>query len=270
MFKKFSIRMAVSMCSGLLITVLALAQGFSSNSASPSQVTHFKPEQISAFSTKVERALSGTGARVAIVARMGRPLSELPEGMHFTHVAFAVAEEKTDASGKKSTGYVMQNLYQLDDHPDQSELVQDVPVDFFKGVVTLESGVIIPSPDLQAKLLKVIASPTYAQLHQREYSLIANPYTLGRQNCTEFVLDVVNAAMYQTSDIHLIKAKEKAQFVAQPVNVSAFKLLLGAMFKAEIFISDHPGAPETATFERLAVYLQKYDPGTKVQTMGPD
>ena len=270
MHMKFSRRIAVAVCTGLLITVLAFAQGFSSNSASPSQVVHFKPEQIRAFSQKVEHRLIGAGARVAIVARMGRPLSELPEGMHFTHVAFAVAEEKTDATGKKSTGYAMQNLYQLDDHPDQSELVQDDPVDFFKGVVTLESGLIIPSPELQAKLLKVIASPTYKQLHQREYSIIANPYTLGRQNCTEFVLDVVNAAIYQTSDIQVIKAQEKAHFVAQPVNVSAFKLLMGAMFKAEVSISDQPGAPETATFERLADYFQKYDAGASIKTIYPD
>ncbi len=270
MYKRLSTRVVAAICSGLLITVLALAQGFSSNSASPSQVVHFKPEQIRAFSQKVEHTLIGTGARVAIVARMGRPLSELPEGMHFTHVAFAVAEEKTDANGKKSMGYVMQNLYQLDAHPDQSELVQDDPADFFKGVVTLESGLIIPSPELQAKLLKVIASPTYAQLHQREYSIIANPYTLGRQNCTEFVLDVVNAAIYQTSDIRVIKAQEKAHFVAQPVKVSAFKLLMGVLFKAEVSISDQPGAPETATFERLVDYFQKYDAGSSVKTIYPN
>ena len=270
MQNKFSTRMAVLMCSGLLITVLAIAQGFSANSSSPSQVVHFKPEQISAFSIKVEQALAGSGAKVAIVARMGRPLSELPEGMHFTHVAFAVAQEKTDAYGKKSTGYAMQNLYQLNDHPDQSELVQDNPVEFFKGVVTLESGLIIPSSELQAKLLKVIESPIYKRLHQREYSIIANPYTLGRQNCTEFVLDVVNAAIYQTGDIHLVKAQEKAHFVAQPVNVSAYKLLMGAMFKTEVFISDHPKSPETATFERLASYLQTFDQGAMVKTVYPD
>ena len=256
-------RIVISICCALLLSVSALAQGFSASSSAPSQVAHFKSEQIRTFAQKVERTLADTGARVAIIARMGRPASELPEGMHFTHVAFAVR-------GEPSVGYAIQNLYQLDDHPDVSELVQDVPVEFFKAVVTLESGLIIPSPALQDKLLKVIASPTYQQLHQRDYSVIANPYTLGRQNCTEFVLDVLNAAIYQTSDIHAIKAHEKADFVAQPVNVSAFKLLLGAMFSSEVFISDHPGWPATATFERLADYLKKYDPSVKVTTVYSD
>mgnify|MGYP000334855837 CR=1 FL=1 len=148
--------------------------------------------------------------------------------------------------------------------------VTDEPVEFFKGVVTLESGLIIPSPVLQDKLLKVIASPTYQQLHQRDYSVIANPYTLGRQNCTEFVLDVLNAAIYQTSDIQAIKAYEKAHFVAQPVHVNPFKLMLGAMLDAEVSLSDHRGLPVTATFERLADYLQTYDTGAVVKRVYSD
>ena len=73
----------------------------------------------------------------------------------------------------------------------------------------------------QQRLLDVISSPTYAALHDPHYSLIANPYTLGKQNCTEHTLDVINAAIYQTSDIKTIKANEKAYFVAQPVKASA-------------------------------------------------
>ena len=261
----------IAQAAGLAIFALAgAAQASGFSSSSPGTPLHFKPEQVVSFAKKVERQLAGQGAHVALLARMGRPTSELPEGMHFTHVAFAVQTEIPNANGEKSMGYAMQNLYQEDDHLDVSDLVQDFPVDFFKAVVTLESGLIIPSPELQAKLLKVISSPTYRQLHQRDYSVIANPYTLGRQNCTEFVLDVLNAAIYQTSDIHAIKAHEKADFVAQPVNVSAFKLLLGAMFSSEVFISDHPGWPATATFERLADYLKKYDPSVKVTTVYSD
>jgi hypothetical protein len=113
----------------------------------------------------------------------------------------------------------------------------------------------------------VIASPTYKLLHDPHYSVIANPFTLGRQNCTEFVLDVIHAAIYQTADINVIKSSEKAYFSAQPVNVNPFKLMLGAMFSAEVSTVDHSGTPMTATFEKLAVYLQKYDQGSKLVTV---
>lgn len=261
--------LGLALCS-LLFSISVSAQGFSSSSSSASEVAHFKPEQIISFSKKVERVMGSTGARVVIIARMGRPASELPEGMHFTHVAFAVYSEITTVDGEKVTGYAIQNLYQQDAHPDVSDLIQDFPVDFFAGVSNLEAGLIIPSPQLQARLLSVIASPTYKQLHQPKYSVIANPYTLERQNCTEFVLDVINSAIYQTNDIQVIKANEKAYFVAQPVNVSPFKLMLGSIFSAEVATSDHPGPPVTATFERISDYLQKYDEGSFTRTVYPD
>jgi hypothetical protein len=231
---------------------------------------YFPPEQIIRFSKQVERVLAAKGARVAIVARAGRRAAELPEGMHFTHVSFLLYSEITTADGRKLHGYVVYNEYQSNEHPDTSSLVQDFPVDFFAGVAELEAGVIIPSPRLQMRLFDTITSPIYRQLHDPHYSAIANPYTLGRQNCTEHTLDVINAAIYQTEDVNKIKAAEKAYFVAQPVNVSGFKLMLGSIFSSEITLSDQPGSPVTATFETIAQYLQKYDEGSEVFNITPE
>ena len=255
---------------GLLLwhtTCVVHATSFSGSSAQAS--AHFPAEQIIGFSKKLERTLASEGARVAIVARMGRPLSEMPEGMRFTHVAFAVYSTITLANGSTVPGYAIYNLYQKDDRPNVSTLVQDFPVDFFAGVAQLEAGILVPSAELQQRLLKVIASPAYSSLHDPRYSLIANPYTLGRQNCTEFVLDVINAAIYETSDINIIKANTKAYFKAQTVNVNPLKLMLGSMFSAEVSTSDQRGKPVTATFEKIADYLQTYDQGSKMLMIAP-
>jgi len=255
-------------CSSILPAYAA--SGFSSSSSQASEQAHFSPEQIVKFAKKVEKTMADKGAYVAILARMGRPRSELPPGMHFTHVAFAVYSEITTNDGRKIPGYAVYNLYQKNDHPDVSTLVQDFPVDFFAGVAELEAGLIIPSAELQARLLEVIASPTYAAVHDSNYSVIANPYTLGKQNCTEFVLDVTNAAIYQTGDMKKIKANTKAYFVAQEVNVSPLKLMLGSMFSREVSTSDQTGKPVTATFETIGAYLQKYAVGTEMLTVRPD
>ncbi|PIV91400.1 MAG: DUF2145 domain-containing protein, partial [Gallionellales bacterium CG17_big_fil_post_rev_8_21_14_2_50_54_146] len=107
-------------------------------------------------------------------------------------------------------------------------------------------------------------------LHDPHYSAIANPYTLGRQNCTEHTLDVINAAIYQTDDIRKIKAVEKKYYAAQPVKVSGLELALGSLFSAEITLSDQPGAPVTATFETIANYLKKYDEGSEMFIITPE
>jgi hypothetical protein len=250
---------------------VAQAASFSGNGSTSDAPLQFKAEQIIGLAKKVEMTLAAKGARVAIIGRIGRSRSEMPAGMHYTHAAFAVYSAISTSDGRQLNGSAMFNDYQSDDHPDTSSLIQDYPVDFLAGVAELEAGVIIPSAELQKRLLEVIASPTYQTMHDPRYSAIANPYTLGRQNCTEFVLDVLNAAIYQTSDIKVIKANEKAFFVAQPVNVNPLKLLLGAMFSAEISTSDQPGPPPvTATFETIGAYLRHYDIGSELFTLGPD
>jgi hypothetical protein len=247
----------------------AAAPGFSSASSGGGETTNFKAEEIITFAKKVERTLASKGAHVAILARMGRPLSEMPRGMRFTHVAFVVYSQIQTADGRTLPGYAIHNLYQYDDKPNTSRLVIDYPVDFFSGVAHMEAGILIPSAELQQRLIKVIASPAYAAVHEPRYSVIANPYNEGRQNCTEFILDVINSAIYQTSDVKQLKQVAQKYFVAQPVEVNPFKLLLGSVFSAEVTTTDHPSRPVTATFERISDYLLKYDQGAEVLTVKP-
>jgi hypothetical protein len=163
--KPFFARLALSL---LLLQGCFISQAASFSGSSANAEAHFSAEQIIQFAKKVERALAVEGAHVAIVARMGRPLSEMPEGMHFTHVAFAVYSNITVANGTSVPGYAIYNLYQKDDKPNVSELVQDFPVDFFAGVAQLEAGILIPSRELQQRLLEVIGSPTYTSCTSRD------------------------------------------------------------------------------------------------------
>lgn len=264
------IRIVALICICASLGLKAQASGALSSASGAADQAHFSPEQIAAFAKKVEKTLAASGAHVAIVSRVGMAPDQMPEGFHYSHVGFAVYSEIATADGQTVPGYAFYNLYQEDEHPDRSDLVQDYPVDFFSGVQLLDAGVIIPSERLQQRLLDVIASPTYAALHDPHYSMIANPFTLGRQNCTEFVLDVVTAAIYQTGDMTRIKAAENAYFVAQPVAVSSVKLFVGSIFMAGVSTSDQAGEPVTATFERISDFLRKYDEGAKAFTVMAD
>lgn len=232
--------------------------------------TPYKPEEIIKFAKKVERTLAKKGAKVAIIARVGRPRNELPEGISYTHTAIAVYSQITTRDNRQIPGYAIYNLYQRNDKPNVSDLIQDYPVDFFSGTALLEAGIIIPSPELQTRLLEILSSPTYSKLHNPHYSVIANPYTLDFQNCTEFTLDVVTAAIYKTDDIKVIKANEKAYFEAQPVNFNPVKLMIGSMLSSDVTTSDHPSSPVTATFETIGRFLDKYHASSEILTITPE
>ncbi|WP_162847939.1 DUF2145 domain-containing protein [Mariprofundus erugo] len=219
----------------------------------------FSAEQIVSFAKKVEKTVAARGARVFILARAGRPASEMPDGFHYTHVAFGVYSTIKTDDGRDIAGYAIYNLYQDDKQADRSRLVQDYPVDFFASVFELKSGIVIPRPELQKRLLDVIASDTYKKLHNPAYSVVANPYNNRYQNCTEFTLDIIQAAIYNTADTRVIKANNRAYFKAQEVHVSPLKLLLGSITMPDLKTGDQSHGIRTASYTTIAGYLKQYN-----------
>ncbi len=230
----------------------------------------FRAEQLVNLSKSLERQIAARGARVALVSRIGRPRNDLHDGIEFTHVAFTVYSKTTTDDGRTVPGYAMYNLYQSDEKPNTSFLKQDYTLDYYAAVYELRAGVIIPSPRMQERLLKVIFSSTYEALHNPRYSATSNPLNDRYQNCTEFVLDVINAAIYDTSDYRQIKANEAAYFEPEPVRVGALKLFLGSIFVPDITTSDHSGPVATATFRSLARYMQSHGIADEVFTVQVD
>jgi len=241
-----------------LIAMLALPTATLAGS-SPATNPTLPTAQVSHFADRVQNDLAARGAHVAIVARMGRDPSLLPDGVTYTHVAFWVYATITHSDGTTGKGYRVYNLYQLPNDPSQSALIQDSPRDFFAGAVQLDAGIIIPKPQLQQKLLKVITSPTYGALHNPRYSVLANPRSTQFQNCTEHTVDVLMAALYNTSDPARIKANVAAHFTAQPIAVGGLKRTLAAMASAAMTTADHGPNVSTATFGTINTFMQRHD-----------
>ncbi|MGQ8364447.1 DUF2145 domain-containing protein [Glaciecola sp. 1036] len=219
----------------------------------------FAPEEIINFAKSVEQYAAQKGARAFLIARVGRPSEDLPKGIHFTHTAVAIYSQVTLDSGEQAFGYAIYNLYQKADDKKHSFLMTDYPVDFFWGAQELNAGIIIPNKDVQLGLIQLIASGNYKALHNENYSVIASPFNSTYQNCTEFTLDMVNSAIYSTTDIPRLKANARSYFDAQRVHTSRFKLMLGGIFMEDVSTRDHKDKVETATFTSIGRYLKKYD-----------
>lgn len=228
--------------------------GFSGRAAK----RHFQPAEAAVFAKQIERNLAGKNAHLAIVFRTGRPRSQLPEGIAYTHAAFWVYGDIRGADGRIYKGYSSYNLYQNDqpDEPiDQSHLAQDFPLDFVSGDQADDVAVIIPSPEMQRRILAIIASPTYERLHVLSYSLVSNPFDAAHQNCTEFVLDVIASAAWQTSDYPQIKADLAAHFTPTIVHANIFERVFGPMVNPRLKMDDQSGEIVTATYESMAAFM---------------
>ena len=256
-------RLASLALAALLLATPALAadpkpvpdSGFSGRASKP----HFTPPEAAAFAKQVERDLAAKGTRVAIVFRAGKPRDKLPEGIAYTHGAFWVYGDIKGGDGQLYKGYASYNLYQGDGDKlpaDQSYLAQDFPLDFISGSQVDDVAIIIPSPEMQRRLLAAIAAPGYARLHVPSYSLVSNPFDARHQNCTEFVLDVIASAAWQTEDYPQIKANLAAHFKPTVVRANIFERTFGPMVNPRLKMDDQDGPIVTATYDSIAGFMR--------------
>lgn len=240
------------------IWCLLLTVGAQAGSQAPSK-TVYQPEQIIDFAKQVEQYAANHQAHAFIIGRVGRPEKDLPKGIRFTHTAVAIYSAITLNDGTTEYGYAIHNLYQRADEPGRSDIIVDYPVDFFWGAQTLKAGIVIPTPAVQQQLIALISEDKYLALHNPRYSVVANPFNSKRQNCTEFTLDMLQAALYQTLDKRRIKANNEAYFLPQPVHISPLKLAVGSLVTDGVTTSDHKGRVQTATFTTIGRYLTQYN-----------
>lgn len=231
-------------------------------SAGAAVLDHFSAEEAASFSKQIEHTLAERGARVALVFRSGRTRDRLPDGVRFTHGAFWVYQPIARADGSDMRGYVTYNLFHGDGNSlprERSYLSTEFPFAFVAGSAVDDVAIIVPTPAMQKRLYRTIASETYGALHQPAYSLISNPGDPRFQNCTEFLLDVIAAAAWQTSDRAQLKANLEAHFVPSRIETDPFARLFGPMADSRLVLRDHEGGPiETATFSSLSHFMMEH------------
>ena len=213
-----------------------------------------------AFAAQIEGDLTRRGAGLAVVFRTGRPRDKLPKGVAYTHGAFWVRQAVSEPDGSTSTAWSVYNLYAGDGvqwAPDQSQLVQDFPTDFTPGSAMDDVAVIVPTPEMQRRIAELIPTPAYEGLHIESYSLIANPWKSLHQNCNTFMLDVIAAAGWRTTDPVRVRALEKARFTPAVVSVGLVERLLAPMSDPRIKTDDQSGPLRTATYESITAFMRK-------------
>lgn len=98
-----------------LVLLFSMMMGGATAGVHSSVVTApvLESSRIAKFAQQLERTLADSGARVAIIARTGRPETQLPDGVRYTHVAFAVYSTVYAPDGTRSFGYAIYNLYRM-------------------------------------------------------------------------------------------------------------------------------------------------------------
>jgi hypothetical protein len=195
------------------------------------------PEKVAAAAEsalRTARALDDRDAPVALVARVGRDLSQ--HGLVYSHAGFAVRDH---ADGRWT---VVHLLNECGSH--RSGLYAQGLVDFFSDdLVNQDARIVWLDPAhaerLAAHLLAVESNP----LFQPKYNLIARPGSGEYQNSTAWVLETLAATAPAAGNV---RSRQRAHAFAMQsgfrpdvIHIPYAQRVLGGLFGSNVAFTDH-------------------------------
>lgn len=206
---------------------------------------------------RVHRHLEDQGATAAIVARVGRDLSQ--HGLRYSHAGLVLREP---GAPRWRVVHLLNHCGRGD-----SELYEQGLGNFFlDDLFRHEAAVLVPSHELQQALRDAVAAGVGRTLHQREYSLIANPWATSYQNSNQWLLELAAAAVSGARDRRAAQAwLKQADYRPGELRIGALTRIGSRLTAANVRFDDHPwessGGSRFAvvTVESVLLHLAKTD-----------
>ncbi len=209
----------------------------------------FERDVLEDYGQQILDELIRQDVKTAIISRSGQKREKLPEGVMFTHSAFFRRNDQG--------GYDVYNLYHGEENRLISSLVTDRPADFLRLLQEKDAGILIPDAATQDQLYDFLESPEYKAVHQVNYSLISNPFDLRFQNCNEFMLYVVAAMFWETTDTEAIRQRLMKTIEPNKLKASPIRRHIGPKIDERLIMEDHDGEILTTTFGTLTQLFER-------------
>lgn len=187
------------------------------------------------LSAQVRQVLDGQRHTFALVARASPDLSEF--GLKDSHVGVAWRDHP------RGRWFIFHLLNRCGS--DQSELIEQSLDDFYNvGLPDYEAVIAAPSAQLQTRLQKTFFGPIARELHERDYNLIAYPFSTKYQGANQWVLEVIAAAV---APMGYVGTRLSAQdwlkdngYAPGMIPISDGTRTGARLFKPQVRFSDHP------------------------------
>jgi hypothetical protein len=207
--------------------------------------------------------LDRSGAQVVAIARIGQNLGEY--GVRYSHFGLAYRDNgrwrvvhKLNQCGTAHAAVYRQGLGEF----------------FLDDLYEYEAAVVIPTPEIQAKLLPVLRdNARLAQLNTPAYSMVAYPWAQTYQQSNQWALETFAMAQEPAA-----VSRERAQawlklqgYTPTTLHIGPLKRLGGRMTAANIAFDDHPNEKrftdriDTVTVDSVFAWLTRTGMAAPVQ-----
>lgn len=223
---------------------------------------------------KTWRALNASGEKVVLLGRAGQDLSQY--GLSYSHVGLAYQE--SDGQG----GQTWRVLHKLNECGTSSASIyrQGLGEFFLDDPWRYEAVWLAPTPEVQAKLLALLQSPTRSLIMQHKpYSIVSYAWGQKYQQSNQWVIETLAAAM-EPSVTSRLQAQAWLQFKGYQPTVLTIRPLTrlgGRVTAANVAFDDHPSEKrysdhiETVTVDSIFDWLARAQlsaPGRQPTVLG--
>ncbi len=250
----------------LLVVLLACAQPVLAGQSCEERPLPF--DEVVRTMTLAERtyaALENSGASVAMISRAGQDLGKY--GLIYSHMAFVLRDHP---DGRWTVVHELNDCGTAD-----SNLWNEGIGNFLLiGLHRHSTHLLIPGPQVQARLAALLATRTPRRLHEPRYNMLAYAFSTRYQNSNQWVLETYAAASAPPDGVATRTEAQawlkQAGFVPITIDVPMFTRLGGRMFRANVAFDDHPfdrrmaGQIDTITTDAIVRFARKIDSGTRV------
>lgn len=232
-------------------------------------------ERAMVLAERTARALDASGVQVVVLARAGQDLSEY--GLRYSHLGLAYRDGTRWREGGQGPA-VWRVVHKLNQCGTASAAVyrQGLGEFFLDDLHEYQAGVVALRPDLQARLLPLLAdNQRLAQLHTPRYNMVAYPWAQRYQQSNQWALETLAMAMEPAA-----ASRERAQAWLQlqgyqptTLRLSPFKRLGARVTAANVAFDDHPDEKrfrdriETVTVDSVFTWLARTGLGNTVQVI---
>lgn len=221
-----------------------------------------------ALGSRVRDTLNASGAKVALIGRIGADLGEY--GLRYSHVGFV---QRDDITGRWRVVHLLNRCGTA-----ESALFEEgLGAFFLDHPKQYEAILLLPTPAEQARIAAVLSRHAADTLYDPHYNMIANAHATRFQNSNQWVLE--SLAMALAADGTVATREDAQRFLYSAgyrpgvLHIGLGKRLGARMFAANVSFSDHPidalanSSFEVVTVESVLSFMKRIDPASTQQVV---
>ncbi len=255
----------------LALALAALVPALPAHAGQPCQERPLAPHEVVLSMDLAQRTvqmLDDAGAQVALVSRAGQDLSKYR--LRYSHMGIAVRDHP---KGRWTV------VHALNDCGSASSGLYDEGMGnfFLTDLYRHEAQLVIPGPEAQARLARLVATRTPKRLHEAQYNMLSYVYSTRYQNSNQWVLETFAAALAPAGQVETRAEAQKwlrsIGYQAPTVEIPAAVRLGARMFRANVSFDDHPherrmaGQIDTVTTDAVVRMVRMVDPQARTVTV---